>query len=249
LKNLPIEAVMNNDIIGTETSGSGATDNRRVLLFSEDPTDSPSRQLARFVRKMGARYYPEMEIELIFRHDRFGRGGDHTAFNQQEYAGIRFTTPNENFADQHSATDTFKNASSGYAAKVTRINAAAAAALALAPDIPLTRTESRTNSPSAPARRSNGPSLTRGTGYDAVLRWKTSQPEPDIAGFVVVSRSTTAPDWEREIWVGNVQEFTLKNTPIDQLIFGVKAVDMQGHESPVSAYVTQPRAGTESAAE
>lgn len=83
--------------------------------------------------------------------------------------------------------------------------------------------------------------LTRGTsGYDAVLRGEQQDPERDLAGFIVVMRSTTAADWEHEIWVGNVREFTLKNTPIDQLVFGVKAVDRDGHESPVSAYVTQP---------
>src|SRR5204863_3641524 len=70
-----IEALLNNDIIGTEISGNGASDNRRVLLFSEEPNDSPSRQIARFVRSVAARYYPEMVVDLIFRHDRFGRGG------------------------------------------------------------------------------------------------------------------------------------------------------------------------------
>jgi hypothetical protein len=236
-----IEAVLNNDIIGTETSGNGVSDNRRVLLFSEDPNDSSSRQLARFVRGVAAKYYPEMLVDLIFRHDRFGRGGDQTAFNQQGYAGIRFTTPNENFADQHSATDTFTNASVRYTAKVVRVNAAAAAALALAPAAPLTRSASGTNAAAGEARTASGPGLRRGSGYDAVLRWDQPGPEPDLAGFVVVSRSTTAPDWEREIWVGNVREFTFKNTPIDQLVFGVKAVDRDGHESAVSAYVTQPR--------
>ncbi len=106
-----IEAVLNNDIIGNDTSGNGATDKGRVLLFSEDPDDSPSRQIARFVRATAMEYYPDMTVDIIFRHDRFGRGGDHTAFNQEGYPGVRFTTPSENFANQHSATDTFANAS------------------------------------------------------------------------------------------------------------------------------------------
>ncbi|MFY9554036.1 MAG: hypothetical protein WAV47_04870, partial [Blastocatellia bacterium] len=95
-----------------------------------------------------------------------------------------------------------------------------------------------------PASRSRptGPGLSRGGGYDAVLRWEYPDPETDLAGFIVVVRSTTAPDWEREIWAGNVKEFTLKNTSIDQLVFGVKSVDREGHESPVSAYVLVPRA-------
>jgi hypothetical protein len=82
-----------------------------------------------------------------------------------------------------------------------------------------------------------------------VLRWEQPDPEPDLAGFFVVVRSTTAPDWEREIWAGNVREFTLKNTPIDQLVFGVKAVDRDGHESPVSAYATPPRRMSSTASE
>jgi len=69
--------------------------------------------------------------------------------------------------------------------------------------------------------------------------------EPDLAGFIVVLRSTIAPDWEKEFWAGNVREFTLKDTPIDQIVLGVKAVDKEGHESPVSAYVIPaPRVGT-----
>jgi hypothetical protein len=174
-----------------------------------------------------------MLVEMIFRHDRFGRGGDHTAFNQEGYAAVRFTTANENFAHQHSPTDTFTNASVGYAAKIIRINAAATAALALAPKPPVTK--------SAASAGQRGPGLRRGSGYDAALRWEHLDPEADLAGFMVVMRSTTAPDWEREIWAGNVREFTLKNMPIDQFVFGVKAVDRDGHESPVSAYVNEPR--------
>ena len=75
---------------------------------------------------------------MVFRHDRFGRGGDHTAFNQQGFPGVRFTTPSENFTNQHSATDTFAHTSPSYTAKVVRINAATAAALALAPRSPVT---------------------------------------------------------------------------------------------------------------
>jgi hypothetical protein len=201
-------------------------------VFSEDPNDSPSRQIARFVGATAARYCPDTMVHMIFRHDRFGRGGDHTAFNEEGYPAVRFTTASENFANQHSPTDTFTNASVPYTTRVIRVNAAAAAALALAPKPPVTK--------SNPGAR-RGPGLNRGAGYDAVLRWDYPSPEPDLAGFVVVSRATTTADWDREIRVGNVREFVLSNTPIDQLVFGVKAVDRDGHESPVSAYVTQPR--------
>jgi hypothetical protein len=230
-QNQPIEAVLNNDIIGNDASGNGKSEPRSVLLFSEDPNDSPSRQIARFVRSVAAQYCSDIKVEMIFRHDRFGRGGDHTAFNEEGFPAVRFTTASENFANQHSATDTFTNASVPYTTRVIRINAAAAAALALAPAPPLTK--------SSGARGTAG--VSRGGGYDAVLRWECPNPEPDLAGFVVAMRSTTAPDWEREIRVGNVREFVLSNTPIDRLVLGVKAVDREGHESPAAAYVTQPR--------
>jgi hypothetical protein len=267
-KSQAIQAVLNKDIIGSEVSGNGVIDNRRALVFSEDPNDGPSRQIARYVKRIGERYYPEMAVDLIFRYDRFGRGGDHTAFNQEGFAGVRITTPNEHFANQHSATDTFANTSPAYAAKVTRINAAVAAVMALAPRSPIVsrpasavaagsgtpgpttaapganRTGTSPTEQDAPAQRrgQRGPGLSRGDGYDAVLRWDHPDAEPDLAGFIVVVRSTTSPDWEREIWAGHVKEFTLKNTSIDQLVFGVKAVDKEGHESPVSAYVLAPRA-------
>lgn len=285
-----IQAVLNNDIIGSEVSGNGVIDNRRLLVFSEEPNDSASRQIARFVKRIGERYFPEMTVDMIFRYDRFGRGGDHTSFNQEGYAGVRMTTPNENFANQHTPTDTFANTSPAYTAKATRINAAAAAAMALAPRSPVVSrpaptaaatsvaatTGARGTASTAPAaaatsaaatsgasgaspaaapaastdiddvatprRPPTGPGLSRGGGYDAVLKWEQPDAEPDLAGFIVVIRSTTAPDWEREIWVGNVKEFTLKNTSIDQVVFGVKSVDREGHESPVSAYVLAPRA-------
>lgn len=233
-QNQEIEAVLNNDIIGNEVAGNGSSDPRRVLVFSEDPMDSPSRQIARFVRSVAKRYEPEMNVDLIFRYDRFGRGGDHTAFNQEGYAGVRFTTPNEKYADQHSATDTFANASAAYSTRVVRVNAIAAAALALRP--PITRVPGR--------QRIDAPGLTRGSGYDAVLRWDEPDAPDNLAGFIVVMRSTTAADWEKEFWAANVREFTLKDTPIDQLVFGVKAVDRAAHESPVSAYVLPaPRVG------
>jgi hypothetical protein len=234
-----IEAVLNNDIIGTEVSGNGSSDRQRVLVFSEDPNDSTSRQLARFIHAAAARYCPDMAAEMVFRYDRFGRGGDHTPFNQEGYAAVRFTTPNENFAQQHSSLDTFANASPAYATRVVRVNAAAAALLGLAPAPPVTAYAAGT--PAVNLVLPNRPSLSRGAGYDAVLRWSEAEEGPDLAGFMVVVRSTTAADWEKEFWAGNVRQFTLKDTPIDQIVLGVKAVDLEGHQSPVSAYVNPSR--------
>jgi hypothetical protein len=225
-----IEAVLNNDIIGSDVAGDGASATRVVWVFSEDPADSPSRQLARYVKRIGELYVPSLRVEMIFRHDRFGRGGDHTPFHQEGYAAVRLTTPNENFAHQHSATDTFANASPAYATLVTRINAAVAASLALAPKPPVVTTER------------GMPLIGRGrSGYAAHLRWRNENPEPDLAGYVIVMRATTAPDWEREIFVGVVNEYVLEGVSIDAVTFGVKAVDREGHESLVSAYVNPPR--------
>jgi Peptidase family M28 len=237
-ENHRIEAVLNNDIIGSDRTGNGRIDNHRVNVFSEDPADSPSRQLARYIRDMGERYVPSMGVDLMFRADRFGRGGDHTPFNQEGFAGVRFSSPEENFANQHSLTDMFAHTSVPYATRVVKVNAAAAACLAWGPKSPTTTEIVERNSQKLPTVM-----MTRGkTRYDAALRWKQENPEPDLAGYVVVMRSTTAPFWEHEIFVGNVSEYTLPDVSIDELVFGVKAVDKDGNESLVSAYVQTPRA-------
>jgi hypothetical protein len=232
-----IEAVLNNDIIGSDESGDGRKENRRVSVFSEDPIDSASRGLARYIREVGQRYVPSMSVDLIFRADRFGRGGDHTPFNQEGYPAVRFSTPVENFANQHSITDTFANTSVTLAARITRVNAAAAASLAWAPKSPVVSEQIERN-----GQKVTNLLLTRGkTRYDAQLKWKNETPEPDLAGYVVVMRPTTAPFWDREIFVGNVMEYTLPELSIDEVVLGVKAVDKDGNESLVSTYVQAPR--------
>jgi hypothetical protein len=234
----PIECVLNNDIIGSDVSGNGFTDNGRVRVFSEDPNDSSSRQIARYVREIGERYVPSMKVDLIFRADRFGRGGDHTPFNQQGFGAVRLTTPAENYANQHTATDTFANTSPPYITRVAKINLAAIASLASAPASPVVDSVPQTGE----RRGIAAPMITRGRSrYDAVLKWKSEGPESGLAGYTIVIRSTTAPDWEREVFVGKVNEFTFENLSIDDLVFGVKAVDNEGHESLVSAYVFRPR--------
>src|SRR5262249_56653639 len=121
-----IEAVLNNDIIGSDVGGDGRTENRRLNIFSEDPIDSSSREIARYIKEIGERYVPSMDVDLVFRADRFGRGGDHTPFNQEGFGAGRFSTPVENFANQHSATDTFANTSPSHIAPVTKVNGARA---------------------------------------------------------------------------------------------------------------------------
>lgn len=232
-----IEAVLNNDIVGSVLSGNGGMDNLRLNVFSEEPADSYSRELARYIREMGQRYLPSMRVDLIFRADRFGRGGDHTPFNQEGFAAVRFSSPMEDYAHQHSVTDTFANTSSAYVARVTKVNAATAAALAWAPKPPQTSHLIERDGKQVPSLL-----LTRGKSrYDALLRWKQDNPEPDLAGYAVVMRSTTAPYWDHEVFVGNVTEYALPDVSIDEYVFGVKAVDKDGNESLVSPYVQTPR--------
>jgi Peptidase family M28 len=229
-----IDGVFNNDIIGSDNSGNGQTSNRYVNVYSEEPNDSTSRQLARYMKQTAERYQPGFQVNLVFRHDRFGRGGDHSPFNRAGYPAIRVTTPMENFSNQHTATDTFANTAPAYTALVAKANAAAIAALALAPKAPDLRTP-----PAAEGRAFASP-LSRGTGYDAVMNWQSDKPETDLLGYAVVVRSTTSSLWEKQIFVGNVTSYTLPNVNIDEVVLGVKAIDRNGDESPVSAYVTPP---------
>jgi hypothetical protein len=228
LENTRIEAVLNNDIVGGAVGGNGIVNAETVRVFADGPEDSSSRQLARHVRKTAATYVPSHRIELIARHDRFARGGDHTAFNQHGYAGIRFTEANENYAKQHTVNDTIDGVSFPYLARNARVNAAAAATLALAPPAP-----DITNERGAPA-------LTRGaSGYDARLQWK---PSPGAAGYRVYWRSAWTPDWQHSVAVGTLTEYVLPDVSIDDYVFGVSASSAEGHESLVSAYVNPPRA-------
>jgi hypothetical protein len=219
-----IEAVLNNDIMGSDLAGNGFRATHAIRVFSGEPMDSPSRSLARYIKETGERYVPEMRVDAIFRADRFGRGGDHTPFHQRGYAAVRFTAPAEHYQNQHSVNDNFENSSPAYTTRVTRVNAAAAASLALAP---------------APPQLS---ALGRGaTQYDAVPRWKSDSPEADLAGYALLLRSTAAPYWEREIYAGKVNEYTLKNLSIDEVVIGVKAYDNEGLESLAAVYATPER--------
>ena len=136
-ENQVIEAVLNNDIIGTDVSGNGRVSNNAVEIYSDETMDSISQQLSRYVREISQRYIPSMRIDTIFMADRLGRGGDHTPFQWEGFAAVRVSTPNEIYANQHHATDTLENMSVPYTAKVAKVNAAVAAALALAPRPPI----------------------------------------------------------------------------------------------------------------
>ena len=229
---MQIEAVLNNDIIGSDMSGNGRWITNVLRVFSAGPDDGVTRELGRFTKLMAERYVPSMHIEMVFRRDRFLRGGDHTPFVNQGYAAVRLTSAAENYDNQHSTTDTFANTSVPYATRVVRMNAAVLTSLALAPAPPVLNWTWQ----SGPNKGGHVPLLSRGkSGYDAVLHWMPNT-EPDLAGYAVMMRSTTSPVWERETWVGNVNTYTLANVSIDDVVIGVKAVDKDGNQSIVSCY-------------
>ncbi|HEX4278970.1 MAG TPA: M20/M25/M40 family metallo-hydrolase [Bryobacteraceae bacterium] len=233
-----IEAVLNNDVVGVSVAGDGHAENGLVHVFSEDPADSPSRELARYVRETAQRYVPSFKAEPIFRQDRFARGGDHSPFNANGFAAIRFTSAAENLGIQHTASDTYDKSSPDYATQVARVNGATLASLALAPSVPETTREVTTGA----AKGRKTPTVTRGKShYDAVLRWKDATGE-DLAGYAIVIRSSTAPFWEQQTFVGKVTEYTLRGVGIDDIVFGVKAIDKEGHESVVAPWVAAPYA-------
>ncbi len=223
----PIDAVLNNDIVGGSRGGGGLVASDRVRVFSEGPEDSPSRALARYVRRQGARYEPGHDVVLVARADRFGRGGDHTPFNQQGFAAVRVTEARENYSRQHSVDDTPDGVDAGYLQRNARMDAAALASLALAP-------------PSPDVVDDHGrPRLSRGaSGYDAHLEWA---PSPGAAAYRVFWRSAWAADWEHERTVGVASEATLPDVSIDDVVVAVAAVDAAGNESLVSAYVMPSR--------
>ncbi len=224
---LVIDADLNNDIVGDPSTGTGVIDSSSVRVFSVGPADSPSRELARYIRRAAGIYVPSHIVHLIARQDRFGRGGDHSSFNQFGYAAVRFTTSGEAYSRQHSVLDTADHVSASYLADNARVNAATAASLALAPPAPVVVDEH--------GRATIG----RGaSGYDAALHWQAS---PGAVGYRIVWRSGWALNWEHELRVGNVTEAVLPSVSIDNYIFGVAAIGPDGHESLVSAYVNPPR--------
>ncbi len=228
---VPVEANFNNDIVGNIHGGNGIIDAETVRVYSVGPEDSMSRSLARHVARVAALYVPSHRIRLMAREDRFGRGSDHSSFTRQGFPAVVFREANENFAKQHTAADTLEGVDFPYLAQNTRVNAAAAASLALAPQAPPVVNERGQNL------------LTRGaSGYDAQLRWHAS---PGAVAYRISWRDSWSNDWQHRQTVGNVTEFVLPNVSIDDFVFGVAAIGPDGHESLTSAYVTPPRQGSD----
>lgn len=240
--NWDIEAMFTNDIVGNSLGGNGVRDRRTLRVFSEGvpsnetqaeattrrsvggENDSSSRQIARFIKETGQIYVPSMSVKMIYRRDRYSRGGDHIPFLERGFAAVRFTEPNEDYRHQHQNVriengvqygDLPQFVDFGYIANVARVNAASLAALA-----------------TAPARPKNV-TLSTGLSNDTELKWDANK-EPDAAGYEIVWRDTTAPVWTNSTPVGNVLTFTMKGMSKDNYFFGVRAVDRARNRSPVS---------------
>ena len=236
-----VEAVLNNDIIGNISGIDGVIDNGTFRVFSEPtpPTeteqerrrrrfaggevDGISRQLARYVDRITDRYMINFDAVMIYRLDRFGRGGDHRRFNDLGFPGVRLTEMHENYTRQHQDVreedgiafgDVPDGVDFDYAAKIVAVNAATMASLAWAPPPP----------DSVRIRGAVRPSTTL---------WWTPQENEKTAGYRVYWRETTAPQWTFERWIGDTASVTLDHIIIDNYLFGVAAVGPDGHESVV----------------
>ena len=219
---------------------TGLKDNRSVRVFSEgvagnetaeaeaarastgSENDGVARQFARYLKEVGERYVDQLDVKLIYRRDRYLRGGDHTPFSREGFAAIRVTEMNENFERQHQDIRTENGIDYGdtpefvdyeYTQKVARLNLAALANLALAPQKP-----------------ENVGVITSGLTNKTSLKWEAPKGEKP-AGYYVLMRETSSPTWERKFWVTDTKA-TL-NYSKDNYFFGVQAVDADGHESLV----------------
>ena len=233
--------ILNNDMIGNIEGVDGVIDNRTFRIFSE-PTpanetdrqrgarrfsgvevDGISRQLARYIHKQVKTYMPEMNPMMIYRLDRFGRGGHHRPFNDLGFAGVRIMEAHENYNRQHQNIreengikygDVIEGVNFKYAKKLTSVNAIAMAGLALAPPAP---TDVRIGGAVRPS---------------TVLQWAETD-DANIAGYKLYWRLTTSPTWDNSKYVTGVNTFTLEGIVIDNYYFGVAAVGKDGNESPV----------------
>jgi peptidase M28-like protein len=239
-----VQAMFSNDIVGTGNAHDGTPDDpRTVRLFVEGvPTaetaaeasvrrsvggenDGPSRQLGRFVTTAAPESLTGMRVRQIWRRDRYLRGSDHISFLLRGYPAARFTEPRENFAHEHQDVrvvdgvqygDLIEFCDFAYIARVAQVNAAALWSLAQAPGTPKGVVIDTTQ-------------LTNQT----TLRWQRGT-EPGLAGYEVVWRETTAPDWTHSHPVGDVTTVTVDLSK-DNVFFGIRAVGTDGRRSPVSA--------------
>ncbi len=241
-KAMDIEGMFTNDIIGGVTTYKNSLNRNRVRVFSEGvpsneteqqagtrrsvggENDSASRQLARFIKEQSDRYLKNFKVWMIYRRDRYGRGGDHIPFLERGFTAVRFTESDEDYTHQHQNVRTENGIFYGdtpefvdfeYTANVTRVNLISLASLA-----------------NAPAKPKNAIIVNR-VSNDTELKWDANT-DADLAGYEVVWRETATAEWTNSFNVGNVTSFIAKDRSKDNYFFGVRAVDREGHRSPVS---------------
>jgi Zn-dependent M28 family amino/carboxypeptidase len=243
-KGMNIAGMITNDIIGNTKGADGTVIRDKVRLFAEGvpplkelsdealtllrsggENDFPTRQLGRFIKETADRHLSDIKVDVIYRRDRYLRGGDHIPFLEAGYAAVRLTEPIEDYRHQHQNPRVENGVQYGdlpefvdfdYVAKVARVNAVALAALA-----------------SAPAAPRDVQMETITLENDSTLRWKANT-ESDIAGYRIVWRDTTAPFWQQRKDVGNVTRATIKGVSKDNVFFGVEAYDKDGNTSVVT---------------
>jgi Zn-dependent M28 family amino/carboxypeptidase len=241
-KKMDIEGMFTNDIVGGVTTQKDSPNRNRVRVFSEGvpsneteqqsgtrrsvggENDSASRQLARYVKEQSDRYLKDFKVWMIYRRDRYLRGGDHIPFLERGFTAARITEVDEDYTHQHQTVrteggvfygDTPEFVDFEYTANVARVNLIALASLAR-----------------SPARPKNVGIVTARLTNDTELKWDANT-DADIVGYEVVWRDTTEAEWTDGVSVGNVTSFVTKSRSKDNYFFGVRAVDKDGNKSPV----------------
>ncbi|WP_286267761.1 M28 family peptidase [Thalassotalea atypica] len=242
--NWRVQAVINNDMIGNIAGINGVINNTTARVFSEGvryvetpeeaklrrftggEVDSPSRNVARYIDKIADDYIPNLDVMMVYRLDRFARGGHHRPFNKVGYPAVRIMETNEHYDRQHQDLRTENGREYGdvlsgvdfdFNAKLTSLNAVTLASMAWAPAPPANVEISGAVMPSTTLK------WTRPIGKMA----------ENLAGYRVHWRLTTDAQWTKSQYVGDITEFELKNVVIDNYFFGVSSVSKTGFESPV----------------
>jgi hypothetical protein len=224
-----IDGVINNSVVRVFSEGTRANETpeeARARRFTGGEVDSPSRNLARYVKSQGDQYMTNLDIKMIYRLDRFGRGGHHRPFNKVGIPGIRIMETHEHYDRQHQDLreengrpfgDTMDGVDADYAAKLTGLNAITMAGMAGAPPFPI-------NVKASGAVKAS-----------AALKWERPKGKAarNLMGYRVYWRETTAPEWTHSRYVGDVTEWEFTNLVIDNYFFGVSAVSHEGYETPV----------------
>ena len=234
-----VEADLNNDMVGNTHGGDGVHDVHTIRIFSEGTksnetlqraayrryhgggVDSPSRNVARYMAALADQYLDDFHVRMVYRTDRWGRGGDQVPFLEQGFPAVRLSEAHEDYDRQHQDVrvengvhygDVISGVDFDYLAQVTRLDAITMASMA--------------NAPAPPADLDIKGAVT----YDTTLSW---QPSPNAASYRAWWRETTAPQWQSSRDAGAATSIVLKNINIDDYFFGVSALGKDGWESPV----------------